>query len=111
MLDHCKQPLKLALGKLVLKKQFFPFASLFKKSLYNDKPWRQNLPTVKAFKVAGDKDFETEKAELLDLIDSFHNRKDQKDWNAHPVFGKFTPQQWGQMQYKHLDHHLKQFGA
>ncbi|MCF6222561.1 MAG: hypothetical protein L3J34_02410 [Flavobacteriaceae bacterium] len=26
------------------------------------------------------------------------------------MFGEFTAKQWGKMQYKHLDHHLKQFG-
>ncbi|RYG41811.1 MAG: DUF1569 domain-containing protein, partial [Chitinophagaceae bacterium] len=29
----------------------------------------------------------------------------------HPVFGHFTPQQWGQSMFKHLDHHLRQFGS
>ncbi|WP_335341892.1 hypothetical protein [Flagellimonas okinawensis] len=23
---------------------------------------------------------------------------------------RLRPEQWGQMQYKHLDHHLRQFG-
>ena len=32
-------------------------------------------------------------------------------WNPHPMFGKFTMEQWGKMEYKHLDHHLRQFGV
>ncbi|MGB5666410.1 MAG: DUF1569 domain-containing protein, partial [Maribacter sp.] len=32
-------------------------------------------------------------------------------WNLHPLFGEFTVEQWGQMEFKHLDHHLKQFGV
>ena len=111
MLCHCVQPLNVSLGKGNIKKQFFPLAFLFKKSLYNDKPWRQNLPTAKSFKISGSKDFETEKTELLKLIHEFHEKKNQTEWEPHPIFGKFTPQQWGQMQYKHLDHHLKQFGV
>ena len=35
----------------------------------------------------------------------------EKKWNPHPIFGAFTHQQWGQLQYKHLDHHLRQFGV
>ncbi len=33
MLRHCQEPLKVALGKGKIKKQFFPLAFLFKKSL------------------------------------------------------------------------------
>lgn len=83
----------------------------FKKSLYNDKPWKQNLPTAKSFKVEEDKDFATEKEVLISLIRDFYQEKDKKEWDPHPAFGSFTPEQWGQMQYKHLDHHLRQFGV
>ncbi|MEC8832876.1 MAG: DUF1569 domain-containing protein, partial [Bacteroidota bacterium] len=82
----------------------------FKKSLYNDKPWKQGLPTAKGFKVVDDKDIAEEREVLIELINDFHSKKDQKEWDPHPVFGSFTPEQWGQMQYKHLDHHLRQFG-
>src|SRR5690606_7487936 len=110
MLHHCQHPLNVSLGKGNIKKQFFPLAFLFKKSLYNDKPWRQNLPTAKSFKITEQKDFEPEKIALEKLIDEFHQLKNKTQWEPHPLFGKFTPQQWGQMQYKHLDHHLRQFG-
>lgn len=111
MLHHCQQPLNVSSGKGNLKKQFFPLAFLFKKMLYNDKPWKHNLPTAKGFKITDNKEFETEKYELEKLIDKFHVKKNETQWEPHPVFGKFTPQQWGKMQYKHLDHHLKQFGV
>lgn len=111
MLYHCQQPLKVSLGRGYIKKQFIPFVFLLKKNLYNDKPWRKNLPTTKSFKVTEEKDFEIEKTALVKLVDEFHLQKNKKIWEPHPIFGKFTPTQWGQMQYKHLDHHLKQFGA
>ncbi len=69
MLHHCQQPLNVSLGKGNLKKQFFPLAFLFKKMLYNDKPWKHNLPTAKGFKITDNKEFETEKYELEKLID------------------------------------------
>ncbi|MDN3724325.1 DUF1569 domain-containing protein [Aequorivita sp. SDUM287046] len=111
MLHHCQHPLNVSLGKGNVKKQFFPLAFLFKPLLYNDKPWKQGLPTSKSFKVTDSKDFEVEKATLGQLIDEFHTKKNETHWNPHPLFGKFTPQQWGQMQYKHLDHHFQQFGV
>lgn len=111
MLAHCQQPLLVSLGRGQLKPRFFPLAFLFKKMLYNDNPWKKNLPTTKSFKITDPRQFHTEKAALEILIDEFYTRKNEKHWDPHPVFGNFTVQQWGQMQYKHLDHHLKQFGV
>ena len=31
--------------------------------------------------------------------------------HPHPFFGRLTPAEWAIQQYKHLDHHLRQFGA
>ena len=31
--------------------------------------------------------------------------------HPHPFFGPLKPQQWAILMYKHLDHHLRQFGA
>ena len=115
MLCHCQYPLKIGLGKYNQKNKPNPIFKLmgkfFRKSLYNDKPWRKNLPTTKKIKVVEDKDFETEKEKLVNLVNDFHQEKERKNWDPHPVFGSFTPEQWGQMQYKHLDHHLRQFGV
>lgn len=114
MLSHCNFPLQVALQDMslekpnILKRLLF---SAFKSSLYNDKPWKQNLPTSKEFIVNDDKDFKTEKGRLLELINRFHKEKKKSIWPAHPMFGEFTQEQWGKMQYKHLDHHLKQFGV
>ena len=30
--------------------------------------------------------------------------------HPHPFFGALTPDDWGVLTYKHLDHHLRQFG-
>lgn len=115
MLCHCQFPLKIGLGRQNPNSKPSPvlklMGKLFRKSLYDDKPWRQNLPTAKALKVVEDKDFATEKEKLVTLIKDFHQQKDKKVWDPHPVFGSFTHEQWGQMQYKHLDHHLRQFGV
>ncbi len=110
MFHHCQFPLKIALQKEHPELKPNLLAKLFfKKSMYNDKPWRKNLPTHSKLKVVDQKEFEKEKEQLLSLISEFSNQRDKKEWDAHPMFGKFTPEQWGKMQYKHLDHHLQQF--
>ncbi|MEX0313632.1 MAG: DUF1569 domain-containing protein [Allomuricauda sp.] len=114
MLFHCQFPLDLALGRYEMKKPN-PIMKLifksFKKGLYDDKLWKPNLPTAKPFKVVDKKDFGSEKTKLITAINDFHEEKSRKTWNPHPAFGHFTHEQWGKMQYKHLDHHLRQFGV
>lgn len=112
MAHHCQGPFNIMLGKndYGMKPNWLAKV-FFKKSLYNDKLWRKNLPTAKFLKETEPRDFVKEKAVLEDLIREFESRKDQTEWDPHPGFGYFTNEQWGQMQYKHLDHHLRQFGV
>ena len=112
MLHHCQAPLNIMLQKKDYGlKPFWLITLFFKKSLYNDKPWRKNLPTAKQLKVNSSKDFSSEKKQLLSLVEEVMLNKDKTSWEPHPSFGTFTPQQWGQLQFKHLDHHLTQFGV
>jgi len=114
MFRHCQFPLQIALGRHTPKKANFLMKmvfKLFKKSLYNDKPFKKNLPTLKPFKILDERDFKKEKSNLLVLINDFYQTKEQEDRTPHPLFGYFTYDQWGKLQYKHLDHHLRQFGV
>lgn len=111
MLAHCQMPLGVALGKHKLQGSFLikligPF---FKSQLYNSKPFKQNLPTDKSFKITDPKDFETEKQNLIQMISDFSEIK--MSGEPHPFFGKLTKEQWSKGTWKHLDHHLKQFGV
>lgn len=112
MLRHCQAPLN-----IILEKEDYGFKRnwlailFFKKSLYNDKPWRKNLPTAGPLKQKEPRDFTKEKAALESLLDEFDTQRAREEWPPHPGFGEFTKQQLGQMQYKHLDHHLTQFGV
>lgn len=109
---HCQGPLNIVLGhnNYNMKTNWF-VKTFFKKSMYNDKPWRKNLPTVPVFKAQEARDFTIEKAKLIALVNELYSQKDKEQWVAHPLFGAFTKEQWSKMQYKHLDHHLRQFGV
>ena len=52
---------------------------------------------------------ETEKNLLLEKINRF--TENNMIAEKHPVFGKLTKEQWSKATWKHIDHHLKQFGA
>ena len=111
MLAHLQMPIGVALGNHKLKRTFIGilFGPMAKKILYNDKPFKRNLPTDKSFIMQEAKDFEQEKKKLLDMISKFTetNMIDE----PHPFFGKLTKEQWSIGSWKHLDHHLNQFGV
>jgi hypothetical protein len=114
MLAHCKEAFKVPLSDKKMPRMFIGLLIgwVFKKKLYNNEPWKRNLPTAPNFIIKGERDFEKEKQELVAMIDQFYNGGPQKVGRfPHPMFGTFTPEQWGQSMYKHVDHHLIQFGA
>lgn len=114
MISHCQNPLAVAIGKKSLKKPNFLMKLLFKSfksAMYNDKPWKKNMATPAEYKVESQKDFQTEMNKLKSLLAEFYEMRTKTEWEPHPNFGEFTHDQWGQMQYKHLDHHLNQFGV
>lgn len=115
MLKHCQIPFEIALGRYEMEGRANFFMKLlfksFKSSMYNDKLWKHNLRTPKQFMVTDPMEFALEKDNLIALVDEFTPRKDKTDWPEHPYFGQFTIEQRGKMQYKHLDHHLRQFGV
>lgn len=116
MLKHCQFPMEVASGKKELSSKKLSFMKrlifkLFKPSMYNDKPWKQGLQTAKKYVVKEDADFDVEKEKLVATINEFSQLSDKTNWPPHPFFGNFTTEQWGKAQYKHLDHHLRQFGV
>jgi hypothetical protein len=109
---HCQVPLRVALKNKPPRKKPNPLIALFfKKSLYNDRPWRKNLPTAPFAKAREPKELSEELPKLKQMVQEVHELKDRREWQPHPLFGTMTPEQWGKMQYKHLDHHLTQFGV
>ncbi|PJJ83991.1 DUF1569 domain-containing protein [Mucilaginibacter auburnensis] len=75
-------------------------------------PYKRSLPTAKAFLMSEQKDFETEKKRLLDFIDyTLQLGKQHFEGKESLSFGKLTSEEWNVMFYKHLDHHLQQFGV
>jgi len=78
----------------------------------NDAPMRRNSPTVKDLVVLDERDLGKERKRLGGLIDRF-TAAGPKGCTTHPhsFFGPLTPEEWATLMYKHLDHHLRQFGV
>jgi hypothetical protein len=116
MLAHCNvtyeyvfEPHKYA--KPGALKKFF--ISLFvKRMVVGNKPYKKNSPTAPDFKQTSPKEFNHEKERLVSFVrkvaelggDYFNGKESHS-------FGNLTKEEWNTMFYKHLDHHLSQFGV
>lgn len=114
MLAHCTAALEVGAGEKFPPRMFIgrilgPFV---KPMFTNEKPFKKNGPTDKSFLVIDQRNFEKEKSRLLELINKFSSGGPEKvTSHPHSFFGKLTPMQWSTGMYKHLDHHLRQFGV
>lgn len=114
MLTHCQKPLQVVFGELKLKRGLFGmlFGGMAKKSMSGEKPFKKNLPTAPSFIVNTERDFDDEKQKLIALLHRFLNIEAvELESIVHPFFGKMTRDEWDKLMWKHLDHHLQQFGA
>ncbi|HWD89760.1 MAG TPA: DUF1569 domain-containing protein [Mucilaginibacter sp.] len=111
MLKHCSQWEELALGRKKYKRMFmgYLFGKIALKDMLKDEPVKQNLPTVPSFKMTGSGDMAAEKVHWISLLREYDHTTVEPI--VHPFFGKMTPEQTGTLDYKHADHHLKQFGC
>jgi hypothetical protein len=55
--------------------------------------------------------FEADLARVQRLTEEYADRAGRHGWHSHPYFGPLTGPEWGVFNHKHLDHHLRQFGA
>lgn len=83
-----------------------------KQAVVGPKPYKKNSRTAPAFLITTEKDFETEKGRLIAFIDKTYNLGSAHfDGKESHSFGPMPVKEWDVMFYKHLDHHLTQFGV
>jgi hypothetical protein len=116
MLAHCSVSMQWALGEVVPEKGSLPvrlMGRLVKPMVFrNEDPLRKNSPTTKSLLVTDERNLGEEKERLCGLIDKFAaGGAAGCTRNAHSFSGKMTPKEWAILMYKHIDHHLRQFGV
>lgn len=115
MLAHCcvtyeliyenKHPKPGAFRKFLLK-------AFVKKMVVNEVPYTKNGRTAEEFIISDHRDFEKEQKRLLDFIQkTYELGADYFDGKESHAFGNLNKTEWNNMFYKHLDHHLSQFGV
>lgn len=113
MMEHCQAPLKVAFGELTIQQSLigFLFGRMAKKKLVSDKPFDPNIPTAKEFIITHEPDFDAAKKTLIEHVSRFQKGPSVIKNLKHPFFGPMTAEEWDISQWKHLDHHLRQFGV
>lgn len=115
MLAHCnvtyemvftdKHPKPNGFVRLMLK-------MFVKEGVVGAKPYKKGIPTAKQFLVSDQQDFSAEKQRLIGFLNTCTEKGrswfEGKESNS---FGALSAEQWNVMFYKHLDHHLAQFGV
>ena len=90
----------------------FILKTFIKKIVVNEAPYKKSSGTAPSFIIKDEKDFEKEKTRLIDYIKKTQELGgayfDNKESHS---FGKLTTTEWNNMFYKHLNHHLSQFGV
>jgi len=115
MFAHCNVTYEMAYENIHAKPNFLMSLILkffVKNKVVSSVPYKKSIPTAPQFVMKETKNFEEEKARLVAYInktqelgsDYFENRENLS-------FGKLTAAEWNNMFYKHLDHHLCQFGV
>jgi hypothetical protein len=90
----------------------FLLRTFVKRGVVNEKPYPRNSPTAPAFKVSPDQDLERERDRLIGYLEKTRDLgPDHFDGLESLSFGPLSTQEWNNLFYKHLDHHLTQFGV
>jgi hypothetical protein len=115
MLAHCASAMEMATGeqrprRTMIGRVLGPVVK--RMALRDEEPMRRNSPTAKFLLVNDEKGFESERTRLIGLVDRFA-AAGPAGCTTHPhlFFGPLTPDEWAQLMFKHLDHHLRQFGV
>lgn len=114
MLAHCAEVQEVANGKELRNSPWYLklFRGIIRRMVLSTKPYPRQSATHPQYVVASQEDFGQQKERLLQAIRSMHDQSPAKaEQIKHPLFGSMTADEKGWAMYKHLDHHLTQFGV
>lgn len=74
---------------------------------------RGKAPTSREFLVTSPSEWQADVRSLGEHLERVRTKggDSEAQWNIHPSFGAMSTTQYGKLIYKHMDHHLRQFGV
>jgi len=112
MLSHCAEVQEVANGSRELSGTPLPLrllGPLIRRAVVSDRPYPRDARTHPQYRQTEQRDFDAEKQRLLAALEAFR-RSENEPPARHPLFGTLDHEERGRSSYKHLDHHLRQFG-
>ena len=113
MFKHCSAAIDVAFGEKEVKVSLMMkiLGRVAKNKVLNNEFWH-NSPTAKEFVFIETYDFEASKKEFIERFSRFSNEgKSAIKTMNHPFWGKMTYEDWDKLMWRHVDHHLRQFGV
>lgn len=113
MLEHAARAVEMAMGQGPQRQAFLGklIGWAVKAKLFGEEPFPRNSPTGPDFIVTGEPEFAAARDRLLGAVRTLHTLGESGcDGHVHRFFGRLRGAEWGVIQFKHLDHHLRQFG-
>lgn len=115
MMAHCCIPYEQALGINTKKPPLIMRALLrlfFKQTLTNEVPYKKNLATAPEFIMPPDSVFVDNQQRLMQRIHELAALgRNAFEGREQITLGALSSREWNNLLYKHIDHHLRQFGA
>jgi hypothetical protein len=114
MMTHCTRSMNIAFGYAKCHRHWIGIflGNIGKNRSLKVKQLDRNIPSFKTLRIGFPCDFAEAKKDFLAIIKIALDKGEAGLVKyPHPYFGTFKPGEWSQLNWKHLDHHLRQFGV
>lgn len=111
MLWHVNVSMREAVGDYKPEIPPIPIPKPVMRWLVLNVPWGRGARTRPDMYAKSTYDFEAQKAECLALIDRIAAHPLSAPWPDSVSMGRMKGEHWSRLTARHLDHHLRQFGA
>jgi hypothetical protein len=112
MVAHVTDQLRAGLGELPCAPRNTPMKNaIIKRLVIYVMPFPKGLPTAPEMLSTVPATWDADVAALRLALDRFGARDPKTAWPEHPAFGRLTGKLWGVLSWRHMDHHLRQFGV
>ena len=112
MVCHLAESLKMAMGDLQVAPKSSPIRyPPLKQLIVYLAPFPKGVPTAPELLAREPREWADDVADVQSLLARAGAARTTDSWPEHPAFGKLSTRAWGVLIYRHVDHHLRQFGA
>jgi hypothetical protein len=112
MVAHLTDSMRMALGEVKTKRRPGPLRLPGLRQLVMfHLPWPKGAPTAPELLSRPPADWKAEVRQFREAVGRLVTRSRDSEWPEHPAFGSMSGDDWGRLAYRHIDHHLGQFGV